>query len=199
MILELLYRTKTAMRDFTLRHAHGPHAAFWLFALAFAESSFFPIPPDVILVAILLAGADRFLYYSTLTTVGSVLGGIAGYGIGYLLFDALGAPLIAWYGLEEEMAEVGKLFAANAFLAIFTAAFTPIPYKVFTIAAGLFKLDLGTFILASLIGRGMRFYAEGILLYFFGARLGALAYKYFNLFTGVVALAVIILGLVLLY
>lgn len=186
-------------RDFVVRHAQSVHAEAWLFALAFAESSFFPIPPDVMLVVMLLAGSERFIYYSALTTVGSVMGGLFGYIIGAAFFELFGAPIVAFYGLESQVEQVAALFSTNAFWAIFMAAFTPIPYKVFTIAAGLFRIDVGVFILASFAGRGMRFFGEGLIMRLYGQRLGAIAYKYFNLFTLLVAIFGIVIALLLIY
>lgn len=159
----------------------SPKNKFWLFLMSFAESSFFPVPPDVLLIAILLTPLRvRWFFYSLLTTIASVLGGLFGYLIGFLFFEAVGAWLVAFYGLEEEMLRVGAFFQDNAFFAIFTAAFTPIPYKVFTIAGGLFRIDLVAFIVASAFGRGIRFVAVGYLTARFGERAIGIATRYFN-------------------
>ncbi|KKU80278.1 MAG: hypothetical protein UY07_C0048G0010 [Parcubacteria group bacterium GW2011_GWA1_47_8] len=180
------------LKDFLIawmvRHAEGPKAKWWLFGLAFAESSFFPIPPDVLLGAILLTRERvRAFYYASITTIGSVLGGLFGYAIGYFFFQTVGGLLVHTYHLETQMITVQKLFADNAFFAIFVAAFTPIPYKVFTIAAGLFGINIPTFIIASILGRGGRFFAVAVIMRFFGGHIARLLYRYFNVLSLLVA------------
>lgn len=179
------------MRDWTLRHARGPHARFWLAALSFSEASFFPIPPDILLIAILLTNGARWIKYSLITTLSSIAGGAFGYVIGVFFFAVIGEPLITFYHLEESMKYVQGLFSENAFTVILLAAFTPIPFKVFTIAAGLCHIDFFVFIAASLLGRGTRFFAIGYLLRRFGDKISALLFKYFNLFSLVVAVFII--------
>lgn len=136
-------------------HAHAPR---YLGALSFAESSFFPIPPDVMLAPMVLARRDRAWRYATLTTVASVLGGVAGYVIGAFLFQPLAQPVIAFYHAEAQFAHIQAWFAQYGFWVVFLAGFTPIPYKLFTIAAGVVSMALLPFVLASLIGRGARFF-----------------------------------------
>ena len=154
-----LTKKRDQMRDWVLRHAEGPRARLWLAAFSFTEASFFPIPPDILLIAILLTNGTHWVKYSLITTLSSVAGAVFGYIIGVFFFAVIGEPLIAFYNLQESMAHVGKLFADNAFITILLAAFTPIPFKVFTIAAGLFHIDFFVFIIASLLGRGTRFFA----------------------------------------
>ena len=188
-----LNRFKERVRIWALEHALGPRGQFWLIAVAFTESSFFLVPPDLLLIGILLVSARRFLYYASLTTVSSVLGGLFGYSIGYFFFNLFGEAIINFYGLSDELVEVGQLFQQNAFWTIFLAAFTPIPYKVFTIASGFFKIDLLTFIIASILGRGGRFFAVAGLMKVFGRWAGELAYRYFHIFTFLVAALAIII------
>ncbi len=177
-----LQTIKDSLVAWTTHHAEGKHAKWWLFGVAFAESSFFPIPPDVLLVAILLTGERiRAFYYASITTVGSVLGGLFGYAIGYFLFQTVGVWLVSTYHLETQMVTVQKLFIDNAFFAIFVAAFTPIPYKVFTIAGGLFGISIPVFIVASILGRGGRFFIVAAIMRYFGGHLARLLYQYFNL------------------
>ncbi len=165
---------------------------WWLFGISFTESSFFPIPPDVLLVAILMTRERvRAFYYASITTAGSVLGGLFGYAIGYFFFQTVGVWLVSTYGLETQMITVQKLFVDNAFLAIFVAAFTPIPYKVFTIAGGLFGISIPVFIVASVLGRGGRFFAVAVIMRFFGENISRVLYKYFNIISVV---SVFILG-----
>lgn len=190
-----LQTIKDSLVAWTTRHAEGKHAKWWLFCLAFAESSFFPVPPDVLLVAILLTRERaRAFFYASITTAGSVLGGLFGYVIGYFLFQTVGVWLVHTYHLETQMVTVQKLFADNAFFAIFVAAFTPIPYKVFTIAAGLFGISIPTFIAASILGRGGRFFAVAGVMRYFGGHIARVLYQYFNIFSFVF---VFILGVVI--
>lgn len=190
-----LQTIKDLLTAWSVRHAEGKNAKWWLFGTAFAESSFFPVPPDVLLVAILMTRERvRAFFYATITTIGSVLGGLFGYAIGYFLFQTIGVWLVHTYHLESQMVTVQKLFVSNAFFAIFVAAFTPIPYKVFTIAAGLFGISIPTFIIASILGRGGRFFAVATVMRYFGGHIARLFYRYFNLISLVI---VIILGAIL--
>lgn len=185
-----LQTLKDSLSAWVVRHAEGKNAKWWLFGVSFAESSFFPIPPDVLLVAILMTRERmRAFFYATVTTLGSVFGGLFGYAIGYFLFQTIGVWLVHMYHLEEQLVVVQKLFADNAFFAIFVAAFTPIPYKVFTIAAGLFSISIPTFIVASILGRGGRFFAVAAVMRFFGEHITRIFYRYFNLISFVVVFA----------
>lgn len=190
-----LQTLKESLMAWSVRHAEGKNAKWWLFGMSFAESSFFPIPPDVLLVAILMTKERvRAFYYASITTLGSVLGGLLGYAIGYFFFQTIGVWLMHTYHLETQMVTVQKLFADNAFFAIFVAAFTPIPYKVFTIAGGLFGISIPTFIIASILGRGGRFFAVATLMKYFGGHIARVLYEYFNLISFAV---VAILGVIL--
>ena len=156
-----------------------------LFVISFLESSIFPIPPDVLLIALCMGAPKRSLVFAAWCSVGSVLGGVFGYGIGYLaepfgrwiIFDLL------HYGAAWE--KVALLYGENAFLSILTAAFTPIPYKVFTIAAGVFheQVSLGTLVSASVIGRSARFFLVALTIFFFGPPVKRLLDRYLELFT----------------
>jgi len=171
---------KTRTRDWFVEHAEGPRAKIWLSFFSFAEATFFPLPPDLLLIAILIARAQRWVYYALLTTITSVLGGIAGYFIGLFLFDTIGASIIELYNLEVQFEQIGKLFANNAFLTIFVSAFSPIPYKVFTLSAGFFNISFLIFVAASLVGRTLRFFAVAFLTKKFGKQLGNFIFTYFN-------------------
>ena len=173
---------KESLVAWMVRHAEDKNAKWWLFGISFAESSFFPIPPDVFLAAILTTRERaRAFFYAWITTVSSVLGGLAGYTIGFFFFQTVGVWLVSTYHLEAQMITVQRLFSENAFFAIFTAAFTPIPYKLFTISAGLFAINIPVFIIASILGRGMRFYAVAIVMKYFGEHIIRLFYKYFGI------------------
>lgn len=192
---EKLHTMKEDLKAWTVRHAEGKNAKWWLFGVAFAESSFFPIPPDVLLVAILMTRERvRAFFYASVTTAGSVLGGLLGYAIGYFFFQTVGVWLVDTYHLQAQMVTVQKLFIENAFFAIFVAAFTPIPYKLFTIAAGLFGISLPVFIVASILGRGGRFFLVAIVMRFFGEHVIRLFYRYFNIAS---IILVVLMGILL--
>lgn len=149
-------------------HKRSEAILFWF---AFAESSFFLVPPDVLIIAILSHHIKRaWIRIASIATVGSVLGGLLGYAIGYFFYQYIGLPVIQFYNLEEQVTHVGVLFNDNAFVSILIASFTPIPYKVFTIAGGLFSINLITFITASLVGRGARYFLVAYLSDRFGER-----------------------------
>ena len=159
--------------DGTMRLA-GHRAAVWILAgVAFAESVAFPAPVDVLLIPMVLAAPGRAWRYAAICTGASVAGGVAGYGAGAFLFDAVGAPLLGFYGYEAAFAEAQALYNAHGGLIVFSAAFSPIPYKVFTLASGFAGTDIGVFVLASAAGRGLRFFIVAALLWRFGAPLRA--------------------------
>jgi membrane protein YqaA with SNARE-associated domain len=167
--------------DWTLSWADRPGGPKALFGVSFAESSFFPIPPDVLLMALALGKPRRALWFAMICSVGSVLGGILGYAIGYVLFEQVGRPVLEFYGAMDKYHTVGELYRQNLVLALGTAAFTPIPYKVFTIAAGSFEVPLGPFIAISLVGRSLRFFAVAGLIRIFGTPIKSFIDRYFNL------------------
>jgi len=152
-----------------------------LAALAFVESSFFIIPPDPLLIALALGRSRRALTYAAVATLASVAGGVMGYWIGAQLWDALGPFFFEHVaGVDEHSFErVRALYDRWSFGAVIFAGLTPIPYKVFTIAAGVFAIDLPTFVAASLVGRGMRFFAVAILIFHFGQPIKAFIDRYF--------------------
>ena len=169
--------------DWVLSLAHKKYSSLALFVIAFAESSFFPIPPDVLQIALSVSKPKKSFFYAFISSVGSVLGGIFGYFIGLFLFDTIGILIINMLGYQSQFQSVGSLYKSYAFLAILTAAFTPIPYKVFTIAAGFWQISLLTLIIASIIGRSARFFLVALLIYFFGPQIKEVIDKYFNLLT----------------
>lgn len=193
--MNIFNATKEKMRDWGTKHAEGPHARWWLSGVSFAEASFFPIPPDLLLIGLLLSSSKRWFSDALLTTVFSVLGGILGYAIGVFFFDTVGESLVNFYHLQDEMLIVSDYFSRNAFVSIFLAAFTPIPFKVFTISAGLFKINIFMLIIASVLGRGARFFTISYMLRRYGKQIGDFVYKYFNIFS--LGIAVFILGIIL--
>jgi membrane protein YqaA with SNARE-associated domain len=165
-----------------------PHPGWWLFLLAFAESSFFPVPPDVLLVTLGVATPERAIWYGLVCSAGSVLGGIVGYGIG--LYG--GRPLVYRVFSETKIHAVEKLYDRFNAWATGIAGLTPIPYKVFTIAGGAFKVNFRVFLLASLASRSLRFMVEGVLLFFFGASIREFLFRWFNWLS--IAFVVLLLG-----
>jgi membrane protein YqaA with SNARE-associated domain len=157
--------------------ARHPHAERYLGALSFAESSFFPIPPDVMLAPMCLADRPRAWRFAAITTVTSLLGGIAGYAIGYFLFEAV-EPWLHEMGYWSAYLEGRDWFAAYGVWAVFVAGFSPIPYKIFTITAGVAVLNFPGFVIASLVGRGARFFLVAGLIVAGGEKMEAMIPKY---------------------
>ncbi len=179
--------------DWVLSWANTPYGVPVLVILAFAEASFFPIPPDVLLIALSLARPRHALRYALAATIGSVCGGILGYGIGYGVWS-IAADWFYTYvpGFTPELfRRVGDLFTRYDFWTVFAAGFTPIPYKVFTISAGAFGINLPIFIVASLISRALRFYLIAAFLRIYGERARIFIERYFNLLTMLALLLVV--------
>jgi membrane protein YqaA with SNARE-associated domain len=169
-ISEFLYRIKAWVEAF----AGKRHALWALFLIAFVESSFFPIPPDVLLIALAVSKPKRAFLYAGICMAGSVAGAFLGYYIGFAFFEAIGSRILEFYGVADKFQVVLDQYRENAWLTIFVAGFTPVPYKVFTIAAGFNQtIDLTTLALASIVGRGARFFLVGGLLYMFGPSMKA--------------------------
>ena len=181
--------------DWVLHWAHTPYGVWALFILAFAESSFFPIPPDVLLIALAISIPLKSFRFALICSIGSVLGGLFGYFIGYQLMDMVGIPIIKFYGIMDKYEMIRKSYEENNALIVFIAAFTPIPYKLITITAGAFQLNIFTFTLASIIGRSARFYIVAWLIHHYGESIKKFIDKYFNLLT-VVFTVLLILGFV---
>lgn len=157
------------------RHRHAP---WYLGGLSFAESSFFPIPPDVMLAPMCMAAPQRAWYYAALTTLTSVLGGLFGYAIGYFAFGLV-EPLVGEGGrYAEPFAAAEAWFAEWGVWAIFVAGFSPIPYKIFTISAGVLHMTLVPFLIASVVGRGARFFLVAALMAWGGERMEGLLRQY---------------------
>lgn len=183
--------------DWVLGWAESPYGSAALFLLAFVEASFFFVPPDVLLIALCVGRPRRSLFFAGLCTVGSVLGGIFGYVIGYQLFEMIGRPIIEFYDAGEAFRRVGELYTENLVLALGTAGFTPIPYKVFTIAAGAFAVPFAPFVAISLVSRGARFFLVAGLIRLWGPQIRDFIDRYFNLLT-IVFVVALILGFVVL-
>lgn len=154
--------------DWTLRMADHRHALWVLAAVAFIESSVFPIPPDVLMIPMILARPSRAWLIAGVALFASVLGGMLGYAIGALAFDTIGQPILASLGKADAMAEFNTRFNDLGFWAVLTAGVTPFPYKVITIMSGWTGMPLGTFIATSILARGLRFFIVAGLLWKFG-------------------------------
>ena len=183
--------------DWVLGWADHRYGRLALLLLAFAESSVFPIPPDVLLMALALGKPGAAFRFALICSVGSVAGGLAGYLIGWLLMDGLGRPIIELYNARAAYAEVEQRFVAHGGWAVAIAGFTPIPYKVFTIAAGATQLSLSSFVLASVVSRSARFFLISGLIYYYGPTIKVFIDKYFNILT-IVFTVLVLLGFVLL-
>jgi membrane protein YqaA with SNARE-associated domain len=152
-----------------MMQAAGDERAPWVLAIvSFIESSFFPIPPDIMLIPMVLSRREKAWWYATIATVSSVLGGLLGYAIGYYAYEAIGLPILQFYGKEHALDGFVTFVQTYGFEAVVLKGMTPIPYKLVTIAAGVAKMDLWTFIAASIIARAMRFFLVAGLLYWFG-------------------------------
>ena len=169
--------------DWVLSWAHHRHAPLALFLLAFAESSFFPIPPDVLLIALALGIPTRAFRLALITTAGSVLGGLAGYAIGFGFMASVGQWILDVYRFHAQFEKIRNLYLEYDIWAVAIAGFTPIPYKVFTIAAGAFEMDVWRFTLASLVSRGARFFLLAWLIHHYGTAIRGFIDRYFNALT----------------
>ena len=184
-MFERLYRRILSLSE-------SKHAPFALAAIAFAESSFFPIPPDVILIPMSLAAPKRALRYAAIATLASVAGGMLGYGIGALLFDTLGQWLIHLYGYADKMAMLKETYARWGALVILVKGLTPIPYKLVTIVSGLLGYNFAIFVLLSIITRGARFFLLAGALNWFGDPLRIALERHFALFLGLIAIVIVV-------
>lgn len=179
--------------DWVLSWADSPFGLTGLAAISFAESSFFPIPPDVLQIALSVARPKRSFLYAIVSTVASVAGGVLGWAIGAGLWNLVAAWFFTYVpGFSQAKFDyVQSLYQTNALLAIFAAAFTPIPYKIFTIAAGVCSVPLGTLVVASALGRGARFFLVATATYFFGAAAKRFLDRYLELITLLLLVAIV--------
>ncbi len=182
--------------DWMLSWADSKYGTPALCAMSFAESSFFPIPVDPLLLGLSIAKPKRAIYFAFLTTVFSVLGGMFGYFIGLVLYDTVAQWIINIYDAEESFRAIQGYYDKYDAIAVGVAGLTPIPYKIATIAAGVFKISFPVFVIASTVSRGARFFLEGFLVYFFGAKIKDTIDKYFDL-CSIVFVVLLILGFVL--
>ena len=184
--------------DWVLTWAEHRYASFALFVMAFAEASFFPIPPDVLLLAMAMGAPSKAFRFAAICTLGSVLGGITGYAMGWGLWGVLDTYFYQYVpGFNEALfIRLAESFADNTFSAIFAAGFTPIPFKVFTIAAGAALVPFGIFVLGAVASRALRYGLLAALIMWFGPTIKVWIDKYFNILT-IVATVLLVGGFVL--
>ncbi len=185
-----LLRWLRQLYDWTMKWGESKYAVLALCIISFAEASFFPVPPDILLIAMCLSKPKKSFLYAGYTSIMSVTGGVAGFFIGYSLMTSVGIPILKFYGLMDWFNQLSVTFAKFNFWAVFIAALTPIPYKVFTITAGAVAANpelsvpfagyFATFMLASISGRSIRFFGVSTLIYYFGKKVKEWIDKYFN-------------------
>ncbi len=182
--------------DWVIHFANTPHGGRALFCLSFAESSFFPVPPDVLLAPLALGAPRKWVYFATLCSVASILGGILGYVIGVFLWSAIGPWAYAHLGAigltEENFAKFQSLYAKYDFWIVFTCGFTPLPYKVCTISAGVARISFPGFLVASALSRSARFFLVAGLMGWKGERIRPFIERYFNWFS--LAFVILLIG-----
>ena len=178
--------------------AEHPHAMWALFFVAIIESSFFLVPPDVLLIPIVLAARRRAWFAAGVCTLGSVIGGIIGYSIGIFAFEALGHPILEMYHALGKFEEMRGLYNEHGALIVFSAGFSPIPYKVFTITSGVADMNIITFTIASIFGRGARFFLVAGLIYAGGERFQTQLRRYVD-GIGWAIVAIVVVGILFLY
>jgi membrane protein YqaA with SNARE-associated domain len=177
--------------DWTLSLAQKRHATWALAGVSFAESSFFPIPPDALLVPMALAKPKRALFYATICTIASVAGGVLGYLIGWLLYDTIGHALLRFYGYADRVEALKHFYDEWGWAFILVKGVTPIPYKLVTIVSGLLDYNLALFVLLSAITRGARFFLVAGAMSLWGDALRGLFEKHFGLFIALVLIFVV--------
>jgi len=175
----------------TLSWADHPNAGWALFLIAMIEASVFPIPPDILLIALALGKPNTSFRFAAQATAGTTLGAVIGYGIGMFLFTTVALPIIEFYNAMDTFKHVQQWFVDYGVMIVLVAGFSPIPFKVFTIAAGAFGLSFPAFIVATVVSRGTRFYLEAALLRWGGDRLRDWVEQYFEWLTVAVAVAVV--------
>jgi membrane protein YqaA with SNARE-associated domain len=186
---------KEKLREWFVKNGDSKKSVVLLSIISYIESIFFPIPPDFFLMAILASnGGRRWAYFSLITSIFSVLGGITSYMIGFLFFDTLGQKIIDFYNMQAEFDKISGIFNDHAFWAVFVSSFTPLPDKVFNLASGLFKVNIPTFIIAYIIGRSLRFFSVGFIMKVFGVRIAKVIYKYLNTASVIIILLIVLTG-----
>ncbi len=190
-------RALQRLYGWTLRSAGTRHAVWALVAVCFLQSLILPVPPDVLLIPMVLARRAKAWGFATISTLSSTAGGLAGYAIGYFLYESVGEPLLSLWGYEGGL-DVFEAYQREwgAWIVV-AGALTPLPYKLVAVACGVAQLDLGAFILASLLSRGFRFYVEAMLLWYFGPTVRGLIERHLSVATVIGLILVIAVFLLL--
>ncbi len=170
-----------SLYNWTLAKAEHKYASWILAVISFAESSFFPIPPDILLIPMIIAKRVKAWTYAFISTFSSVLGGILGYAIGYFFYNSIGSLIVNAYHLSNSFNIFESYYNEYGILIVLGAGFTPFPFKFITIASGVFNLNIFLFIVTAIIARGLRFYLLAGLLFIFGEKIKLLIDKYFNM------------------
>ncbi|MBL6761294.1 MAG: DedA family protein [PS1 clade bacterium] len=186
-----------ALYDRTLRLSSHRHAGWALAGVSFIESSFFPIPPDVMLIPMVLADRAKAWRYAFLCTMASVLGALLGYAIGCVFWEAIGQPIVGFYNADAAFVRFTEFYDIWGIWIVLAAAISFLPFKIATIASGVSGLALAPFLITSLIGRGIRFFAVAALVYYFGPGIRRFIDRYFNVLS-LTFIAVLLLGFLLL-
>jgi len=182
--------------DWVLHWARTPYGTWALFFIAFSESSFFPVPPDILLIALSVALPKKSFKYALVCSAGSLMGGCFGYFIGWQFMATVGNAIIRFYGLFDKYEYIRQLYVTYDAWAVGLAGFTPIPYKLFTITAGAFRIDFVVFLIASAVSRSARFFLVGSLICAFVPRIQSFIDRYFNTLA-VIFMILLILGFVI--
>jgi len=183
--------------DWVLHWSATPHALPALAIISFVESSFFPIPPDILLIAMVVAVPSRWFKFALVCSIASVFGGMFGYLLGWQFMDLVGTRIVEFYHFQAKFDKIGGWYEEYNAWAVAAAGFTPLPYKVFTLAAGAFKINFPVFVMASAVSRAARFFLIAFLLYKFGPSIKVFIEKYFNLLS-IVFFVLLFLGFFLL-
>lgn len=178
--------------NWTLSLAGSKRAVPSLAVISFVESSFFPIPPDVMLIPMCLARPDRAFFYALVCTLASVAGGIAGYAIGYLLYETVGQFIIWFWGYADKMEQLRAFYKEWGWASVLIGGLTPVPFKLITILSGLLEYNMPLFVLFATLARGARFFALAGVMYFWGAPIKAFIDRYFAILT--VLFAIMLVG-----
>lgn len=175
------------------KYTQSKYSTYILFIVAFTESSFFVIPPDVLLIPMAFVRPSKALFYALLTTVGSVLGGVLGYALGYFVFDAIGQHIISYLGYQDKFLYFENLYNHYGIVITFIAGFSPIPYKIATLSAGFLKANLVSFIVVSIISRGLRFFLLAILIKYYHNKGKDIITKYFSTIVLIISVTILII------
>lgn len=182
----------SALYEWTLKWAEHQFAPRILATLSFAESVFFPIPPDVLLAPMVMAQREKAWRFATITTIASVLGGIVGYGLGYLMFEPWIQPLITEFGYQARFDKAMLWFSEWGVWVVFIAGFSPIPYKLFTVSAGFLSMAFLPFLIASAVGRGMRFFMVAGIIRWGGAAMEKKLKQWVDVLGWLVVIAIVV-------